>query len=405
VTDFVVRPCADLAEFDRAVMSIGQYFGQELDAERAERFARILPVERMHAAWEDGEIVGGAGAFPFPMSVPGGLVDCAGTTVVGVAPTHRRRGVLRAMMRAHLDDAHERSEPIAALWASEETIYGRFGYGIAAYAGEVTIPREHVDYVVARERVGRIRIVEPDEALEKFPALWEGLARTRPGVFIRSPDWWDLRTLADPPERRRGAGPKRFALLEIDGEPAGYALYRHKMEWREGVSSGEVRVVEAIAPEPAALAEVWRYLLDVDWIAGITSSLVPPDHPLFFVLAKARRMRYRMGDGLWVRLVDVGAALSRRTYPEDGELVLDVRDAFCPWNEGRWHLADGVAARTDASADLALDASTLGSAYLGGIRLAQLAQGGLVEELRPGAIERADGLFRHGLHPWCPEIF
>jgi predicted acetyltransferase len=309
------------------------------------------------------------------------------------------------MMRAHLDDAHERSEPMAALWASEETIYGRFGYGSAAYAGEVRIPREYVDYVAAREREGRIRIVEREEALEKFPPLWEALARARPGVFIRSPEWWALRALEDPPERRGGAGPKRFALLERDGEGLAYAVYRHKMDWNEGVSSGQVSVIEAIAGDAPALAEMWRYLLGIDWIATIASWRVPPDHPLFFVLAETRRMRYRMGDGLWVRLVDVGAALSGRTYPEDGELVLEVRDAFCPWNEGRWRLAGGAAERTDAEAHLALDVTVLGSAFLGGIRFAQLAQGGRVEELKRGAIERADGLFRHGLHPWCPEIF
>src|SRR5580765_2919361 len=196
---FDVRPCGDLSEFTRATMAIGQYFGNEGAPDRAERFSRMLPFERMHAAWDDGEIVGGAGGFPFEMSVPGGLLRCAGTTVVGVAPTHRRRGVLSAMMRAHLDDAHERGEPIAALWASEETIYGRFGYGPAAYAGDVTIPREYVEYVAASERSGRIRIVEREEALEKFPPLWEALARARPGVFIRSPEWWDLRALADPP--------------------------------------------------------------------------------------------------------------------------------------------------------------------------------------------------------------
>jgi predicted acetyltransferase len=402
---FDVRLCADLDQFLRATMAVGQYFGHEPNLERTEQFARMLPFERMHAAWEDGEIVGGAGGFPFEMSVPGALLRCAGTTVVGVAPTHRRRGVLRAMMRAHLDDAHERGEPIAALWASEETIYGRFGYGAAAYAGEVRIPREYVDYVAPRERTGTMRIVERDEALETFPPLWEALARIRPGVFIRTRDWWELRALHDPPERRGGAGPKRYALLERDGEAVAYATYRHKMDWQEGVSSGQVSVVEAIAGDPAALADMWRYLLDIDWIATIASWLVPPDHPLFFVLAQTRRMRYRLGDGLWVRLVDVGGALSGRTYPEDGELVLQVRDAFCPWNEGRWRVAGGAAERTDANADLALDVAALGSAFLGGIRFAQLAQGGGVEELRPGAIVRADGLFRHGLHPWCPEIF
>jgi predicted acetyltransferase len=400
-----VRPCADLGEFSDALLAIGQYFGNEPDPEKSERFSRVLPIKRVHAAFEDGRIVGGAGAFPFPMSVPGGLLQCGGTTVVGVAPTHRRRGVLRAMMRAHLDDVHERGEPIAALWASEETIYGRFGYGPAAYAGEVNVPKEYVHYAVAREPAGTIRIVDIDEAKEAFPPLWEGLARERPGVFIRSRDWWELRTFADPTERRGGAGPKRFALLEIGGTPAGYAIYRHNMDWDEGVSSGKVLVVEAIAPNAAALSELWRYLLDIDWVATITSWLIPPDHPLFFALAQIRRMRYRMGDGLWVRLVDVGAALSGRTYPEDGELVLDVRDSFCAWNEGRWRLSGGVAERTDAAADLALDVATLGSAFLGGIRFAQLAQGGGVEELKPGAIERADGMFRHGLHPWCPEIF
>jgi predicted acetyltransferase len=339
------------------------------------------------------------------MSVPGGALPCAGTTVVGVAPTHRRRGVLRAMMRAHLDDAHERGEPIAALWASEEGIYGRYGYGRASFAGEVTIPKEYVQFVAPREHAGTMRLVERDEALELFPPLWDALARVRPGVFSRSSAWWENRTLHDPTERRQGSGPKRFALLEVDGTPAAYAVYRHKMEWEAGVSKGQIVVVEAIAAEPAALAEIWRFLLDIDWVAEIATWLVPPDHPLFFFLAQPRRMRYRSGDGVWVRLVDVGAALSGRTYPESGELVFEVRDAFCPWNEGRWRLANGRAERTDAAADLALDASVLGAAFLGGVTFAQLAQGGELEERTDGAITRADGIFRHGLHPWCPEIF
>jgi len=402
---FEVRPCADLDEFMDATNAIGQYFGNEPNPERTESFTRLLPLERMHAAWDDGHIVGGAGAFPFPMSVPGGTLRCAGTTVVGVAPTHRRRGVLSTMMRAHLDDAHERGEPIAALWASEETIYGRFGYGRAAFAGEASIPKEYVQYVAPQEQRGRMRIVDADEALQTFPAVWDALARERPGMFIRSPDWWELRAVHDPPDRRGGAGPKRFAVLEVDGAPAAYAIYRHKMDWEDGISTGRVEVVEAIGADPNALAELWRYLLDIDWVAAIHGWLLPPDHPLFFVLAQPRRMRYRLGDGLWVRLVDVGAALSGRTYPEDGELVFDVRDAFCPWNEGRWRLAGGGAERTDAEADLALGVEALGAAFLGGIGFAQLAQGGHVEELTPGALERADGIFRHGLHPWCPEIF
>jgi predicted acetyltransferase len=400
---FDVRPVENLDEYDRAFMSIGQYFGAEPDAARAERFSRLLPPDRMHAAWDGGTIVGGTGAFPFPMSVPGGLLSCAGTTVVGVAPTHRRRGVMRAMMRAHLDDAHERGEPIAALWASEETIYGRFGYGPTGQAGEISIPREYAAFAQPHERRGTMRLVDSDEARATFPQVLEALARERPGVLVRSPEWWELRTLHDPPERRQGGGPRRLALLELDGAPAGYAIYRHHMSWEVGTSTGKLTVIEAIATSTQANAELWRYLLDVDWIATIESFLIPPDHPLFFLLAETRRLRYRMGDALWMRLLDVGAALAGRTYPEHGELVVEVRDAFCPWNEGRWRVPDGV--RTDGAADLRLDVAALGSAYLGGLKFAALAQGGLVEEVSPGAIERADGLFRHGLHPWCPEIF
>ena len=138
---FKVKPCTNLDEFGQAVFAIGQYFGMEPTEERMERFSKNLPIERMHAASENGTIIGGAGAFPFELTVPGGVVPTAGITVVGTFPTHRRRGVLRAMMRAQLDDVHARGEPLALLWASEDTIYGRFGYGMASQVADVSIPR------------------------------------------------------------------------------------------------------------------------------------------------------------------------------------------------------------------------------------------------------------------------
>jgi predicted acetyltransferase len=401
-----VRPVVNADEFQQAFMAIGQYFGAEPNAEWIGAFSQNLPFERMQAAFGDGRIVGGAGGFPFEMSVPGGVrLPCAGTTVVGVAPTHRRRGVLRSMMRAHLDDAHERGEPLAALWASEDTIYGRFGYGAASYAGEVKVKRERVAFAHAFERRGTVRIVDVDEARTAFPPLWDALARERPGVFTRSPTWWNLRVFEDPADRRNGAGPKRFALLELDGEPAGYAIYRHQMGWEDGVSSGKVAVVEAIATSAQANAELWRYLLDIDWVATIETYLVPPDHPLFFLLAEPRRMSYRMGDGIWVRLLDVGAALSGRTYASGDAIVFDVVDEFCPWNAGTWQVAAGQAERVDTPADIRLDVRHLGSASMGGIGFRQLAQGGQLEELTPGALDRADKVFHWGLAPWCPEIF
>jgi predicted acetyltransferase len=150
-----VRPCADMDEFRRAVDAIAQYFGPPVTEERIGRFSRVLDVDRMHAAFEDDVIIGGAGAFGFDFAVPGGSLPCAGISVVGVYPTHRRRGVLRAMMDAQLLDVHERGEPLAALWASEETIYGRFGYGLASWCGEITVERFRAAVGAARKHAAR----------------------------------------------------------------------------------------------------------------------------------------------------------------------------------------------------------------------------------------------------------
>ena len=403
---FDVHPTDNLEDFQRAFLAIGQYFGAEPAPERAEKFSQSLPFERLHAAREDGAIVGGAGAFPFELSIPGGTVRCAGVTIVGVYPTHRRRGVLRAMMRAQLDDVHARGEPIAALWASEETIYGRFGYGMASYAGEISLAREHSQFAHPFESRGRVRLLESSAALELLPPVWERTLQQTPGMFRRERPWWENRTVADPPERRDGGGPKNFALLEVDGEPQAYAIYRYNPKWDDGSSAARLGVIEAIGATPRGTAEIWRFLLDIDWQATITAQLLPVDHPLFFLLAKPRRLKYRLGDGLWVRLVDVGAALSARSYAHDGELVFEVVDSFAPWNEGRWKLAGGSCERTEDEADLRCDVTVLGSVYLGGFTFAELQRALRVEELREGAIDRADSIFRRtGVAPWCPEIF
>jgi predicted acetyltransferase len=377
----------------------------QLNDEAMERFLKVLPLDRMHAARENGTIVGGAGAFSWDMSIPGGSLPTAGVTVVGVYPTHRRRGVLRAMMRAQLDDAHERGEPLAALWASEETIYGRFGYGIAGWVGEVTVPRVYAGFARPFERRGEFRLIDADEAFELFPPIWAAVRSQRAGIYLRPDDWWRDRVIRDPEERREGAGPKRFIVHELDGQPDAYAIYRHKMGFEGGSSTGVTVVVEAMAATPVGEENIWRYLLDIDWAASIEASLLPPDHPLFLLLATPRRAKYRMGDGLWVRLVDGEAALSARSYREGDPVVIELRDAFCDWNEGRWKIGDGGAERTKADADLVMDADALGSAYLGGVTFTQLRAASRLEELEDGAVARADALFGTDLHPWCPEIF
>ncbi len=383
--------------------AIGHYFAWEPTVEGTERFARNLEVERMHAAWEDGAIVGGAGAFGLQLSVPGGSVPAAGITIVGVLPTHRRRGVMTALMREQLDDTRRRGESVAYLWATEATIYGRFGYGIASLAGTIELPRERTSFATPVEPRGRGRIVDEDEAAATFPAIYE--VALRPGMFARSETWWRYRRLDDPPERRRGAGPLNRLLLELDGVPAAYALYRVSGGMEGGISAGRLNVVEAVGATPAATRAIWRLLLDVDWVASYRAELLPIDHPLLVLIAEPRRLGFRLYDALSVRLVDVEAALSARSYAADGEITIELEDAFCPWNAGHWRVTRNGAEPTDSPGELALDVRELGSVYLGGFTFAQLAEAGRVVELEPGALRRADDLFRTSQAPWCPEIF
>jgi predicted acetyltransferase len=402
--DIQVRACASLEELRDALNAISHYFGQENQLEDAERFAKWIEVERMHAAFDGDRIVGGAGAFTYRMSVPGGaLVPAAGITAVGVLPTHRRRGVLRTLMKEQLDDCRARGDYVAYLWASEATIYGRFGYGLASRMGEVSLAKDRARFAVPFEPRGTVRLVELEEAARTFPPLYEQVVARRPGMFIRSKDWWETRKLFDDPARRQG-GPKNLALLELDGKPSGYAIYNVKQDWAAGVSKGVVNIVEVVTPTPEAARELWRWLLDFDWTSEFSANLLPLDHELFMLIAEPRRLQFTVNDGVWVRLIDIGAALSARTY-NDGEIVLDVEDAFLPENAGRWRVTPSGTERTDDAADLRLDVTGLGSVYLGGFTFDALVRGSRAEELTEGAAVRADALFRTDVEPWCPEIF
>jgi len=400
-----VRACRSNDELGRAVGSIGHYFGWIPTAEDVDRFSKLLPPERMHAAFDGGDIVGGAGVFPFELTVPGGPVPCAGVTVVGVLPTHRRRGLLSRLMRAQLDDVHERGEALASLFASEPTIYGRYGYGLAALEYRMTLPSVRAALRPGLPaRVGGVRLVDSDEALRAFPRIYERVRRVTPGFLSRSKDWWALRRLRDE-NRPPGAGPLNRALFELDGRPLGYALYRIADSEEDDGWHRKLRVVEAVGVDPVATREIWRFLLEVDWLEEIRAWLLPTDHPLVHLVARPDYLRLRADAGLWTRLVDVGAALSARSYAHDGRVTLEVADAFCPWNAGTWTLADGVAKRSGRSADLRLDVTSLGATFLGGFSFAQLARAGLVEEARRGGVARADALFATDRQPWCPEIF
>jgi predicted acetyltransferase len=403
--DISVRPCASVEELRDSLNVISHYFGQTNEVEDAARFAQWIDVDRMHVAFEGDRIVGGAGAFSYRMSVPGGAdVAAAGVTVVGVLPTHRRRGVLTSLMKAQLADSRERGDLVAYLWASEATIYGRFGYGLASQIGSMSLAQDRTRFAQPFEPRGTVRLVDLEEAARTFPALYEEVRAQRPGLFARSTAWWETRKLFDDPARRQG-GPLNRALLELDGEPAGYALYRVKQDWHNGFSRGVVTIVEAVTPTPEATRELWRWLLDFDWTSEFAADLLPLDHPLFLLLAEPRRMQFTLNDGVWVRLIDVGGALSARSYRGDGEIVLELTDDVLPENAGHWRVSASGVERTDASADLRLDVTGLGTVYLGGFGFGDLVRASRAQELVAGATDRADAIFSTGIRPWCAEIF
>jgi predicted acetyltransferase len=374
---------------------------EDADWERERQSVRL---ERAVAAYDDGRPVGFSASYEFELTVPGGPVPTAGVTWVGVMPTHRRRGILRSFMEQLFADARENGEPLAALYASEASIYGRFGYGVATHWLDLNAESRRMVFRDDPGPRGVVRFVDEEEAFERFPPIYEQLRRERPGMISRSEHWWRRHRLADYEHRRQGASRRFNALLELDGEPAAYAVYRVKEEWEEGYPRGEVRVTEAFGTSTDAIRDLWRYLFNIDLTTQVKCGLFDPGSPLFLMVVDPRALHLKVFDGMWLRLIDIEEALRRRSFAADDAVVLDVRDATLPENAGRYRVGSTVE-RTDDEADLVLDVADLASAYLGAFGFERLASAGRVEELRPGALGRASALFRTPLPPYCAEVF
>jgi predicted acetyltransferase len=395
--------------FIRAMFDV---FNEELPAHYLDGPPAVAELDRSLGLWDDGRVVATSGIYSRELTVPGAVVPCAGITWVTVSPTHRRRGVLTAIMRRQLAGLHEEQrEPVAALWASEGSIYGRFGYAPATWRGNHSGSaarlrlRPGVDV-----GTGRVGLVPADEYRAAAVALHDGVRRSVPGNLARDRRWWD-RALRDQPEQRHGETERRYLLhTEPDGTVTGYAAFRVKAAWtEEGEPDGTVTVEEVRSTGTPAYAALWQFLLSIDLARTVRVPYAPVDDPLRHLLADPRALHSRPVDALWVRLVDVGRALAARRYPAPIDLVLEVRDRFCPWNDGRWwlrgHPAGAVCAPTDGDPDLVVDVEALGAAYLGGVSLATLQAAGRVTEVSPGAVTLAATAFRWPVTPWCPDEF
>lgn len=410
MTDVELRPVdsAELPGFFRAMV---ETFGEDVRDDDRERFATVFEPARSLACLDSGEIVGTAGIYTRQLTLPGGPRPVAAVTLVSVAPTHRRRGLLTDMMRRQLTDLHEgRLEPVAALWASEAPIYGRFGYGPAvrqvSLSGSKDGLRLRPDVPVGS---GRIVLATPERARPHMVEVYQRTAAGTVGFLGRTDRWWD-RTGYDGEHVRQGASARRHALhLEQDGTVSGYATYRLRDAWTPTQNDSEVRVGDVYADTVPAYAALWSFLAGIDLHPRVSRRMAPLDDPLDHMLLDPRALRREVQDSLWVRLVDVDRALAHRTYSTGIDVVLEVTDAFCPWNAGRWRLSgDGsgaVCERTTDPAQLTVSSTDLGTAYLGGPTLASLGAAGLVTEHAPGALAAASRAFASDRQPWCPEVF
>jgi predicted acetyltransferase len=409
--DSQLRPITadEWPEFFRAMHDV---FAEDAPSPFRDRPTPIAELDRSLSLWDGGRVVATAGIYSRTMTVPGGTVPIAGVTWVTVSPTHRRQGVLTAMMRRQLTELHEQErEPVAALWAAEAPIYGRFGYGPATFRGGLSGPTERLRLRADVDTgEGRISLVDVDEYRAGAERVYDVARRAVPGNLDRDDRWW-TRTVQDLPEQREGATARRFVLhTEPDGAVTGYASYRVKGSWTEGGEpEGTLLVQEVRALNTPAYAALWRFLLSIDLVRTVRYGMSGTDDPVRHLLHDSRALHVMAVDGLWVRLVDVDRALRARRYPTPVNLVFEVRDRFCPWNDGRFHLtghpAGSFCEPTDRDPDLVVDVEALGSAYLGGVSLGTLQAAGRVVEVSPGAVTQASTAFSWPVTPWCPEEF
>jgi len=426
---YPIRPISP-DEFD-ALHGVDQqaFHGRPLPEKQRAQMLRHFEFDRSLVAFDGDVPVGTSGIYSLRMSLPGAMAPVGGVTYIAVLPTYRRRGVLSSLIRRQFADIRDRGEAIAALWASESGIYGRFGYGTASWHAGFTFGRGEGalgPHAPAADPGLRLRLTEPESVRAELAKVYEGMLPARPGMYARDELWWN-RVLATPHDGLADGDPLRCLLAEDESGPRGYAIYSGTGRW-DGptfLPDSALDIRETVATDPAATAALWANLLSRDLTTEFTAGLRPVDDPLLHMLADPRRARPRIADGLWIRLVDAPRSLAQRRYACPVDVVIEVSDRLLAANRGTWRLrteaaaAAGAAAESAGSgtglaatcepdagpADLAMDISALGAAYLGGTRLGSLAGAGLVTERRRGALAALSAAMSWDPAPWCPQIF
>jgi predicted acetyltransferase len=333
-------------------------------------------------------------AYSFELTMPGGaLVPVSAVSAVAVQPTHRRRGVLTAMIDALHDDARARNEVAAILTASESKIYGRFGYGPATWRLGCSVDRAAARFARPVADGGRLRMVARGEADVIYQRVYDEVRRATAGAVSRPDFWWpEVFWITEP-------GHALFEVVHEDehGHADGYVSYEIKGEWHGGVADRTLQVWDLQATSAQTRAALWEYVFGVDLIVSITATNLPPDEPLRFLLTDVRAMRTDyLIDSVWVLPLDAAALLASRTYSASGKLVIEIVDP----DGSRTQIAldgspDGARGveQPNAAPDLSCSRATLGALSLGGTSWATLAAAGAVDENTPGSVALADAMF------------
>lgn len=404
-----IRPTTD-QDLDAIVDTVHAAFGRfpETVAEGGGAWWSALELDRcLMAVTPDRRRVGTAGAYTFELTLPGEVVaPAAGVTAVGVLPSHRRRGVLSAMMRHQLAELRARGDFLAVLLATEATIYRRFGYGPATYTARLAVPRHRAALAEPRAAgsvggtvAGSVELLRRAECGELLAEVYDRYRRAQPGALSRPGRWWAVGA-GQPPI---APAPRYVAVHRgADGVADGYASYAID-------EAGTLTVDETIATDDAVTTALASFVLGHDLVTEVVFRHIPPEHPLSWQLADFRAGTvHDHTDWLWVRLLDVPRALTARGWCADGELVLDVDDPFLG-ERGRHLLTvrDGkpTCVPTDRAPDLSLDVSDLGSVYLGGTTPSTLVRAGHIRAHHPGAAPLADAMFRADRPPHCLHWF
>ncbi|WP_250563976.1 GNAT family N-acetyltransferase [Sphaerisporangium fuscum] len=406
----VIRPIKE-SEWPERIEMHEEAFAQDLRPSQVARYTALTEFDRTLGAFDGDRLVGVTQGLSFTMTVPGGPRPVCGVTGVGVLPSHRRRGILSSLMRRQLADLHESGEAVAALYASEGAIYGRFGYGRAVDNFFFRIPKRGARLAphAPSDPSLRLRVTRPAAARADLEKVFDAVLPTRPGLYARGPEIW-AGVLADEEDGRSGATSLRCVVAEDDAGPRGYALFRLRPGFTDhDLPDGEVRLIDLFGLDPAAYALLWRHLLERDLCSLVFAGNRPVDDPIMHLLAEPRLLNAGWLDEMWVRVVDVERALPERAYSAPVDVVIEVEDDVCPWNAGRWRLsadAEGATCvRTDAPADLALPVSVLGAAYLGGRPLGSYVSAGVVRETRPGAVRALSAAMSWETTPWGGLVF